>query len=111
MGGGKGFGIYGGTGGSNMRERLLLSVKNGKLRKAIDQMYRPNATTGDGGLADAIRYEKETGKMVGGRSHIRKGRERLKSLKKLYSKENLNGRDTQIIAELIRDLTDALEED
>lgn len=70
MGSGLGFGAYGGTGGSSRRERLLFSATNKRLKNAIDQMYRPGALVGDGGLADAIRYEKVTGESVGGRSHF-----------------------------------------
>jgi hypothetical protein len=108
MGGGRGFGGYSGTKGSNKRERLLQTVSNSKLKNAVDQMYRPNATIGDGGLAAAIHHEKTTGELVGGRSHIQKGMERLKNLKNILVKENLNLRDTQIIKRLIDDLTQAL---
>lgn len=108
MGAGKGFGAYDGTKGSNMRERLLPMVTNPKLKNAVDQMYRPNATIGDGGLADAIRHEKETGELVGGRSHVQKGKERLKNLENILSKENLNAQDENIIKKLIDDLKEAL---
>ncbi|MDR2733520.1 MAG: type IV secretion protein Rhs [Spirochaetota bacterium] len=111
MGGGYGFGAYGGTKGSNQRERLLNSVTNTKLKNAINQIYRPNAKIGDGGLADAIRHEKAIGEKVGGRSHIQKGKERLKNLKNILNKEKLNTQDTKIINELIDDLTQALKED
>jgi len=110
MGGGRGFGAYGGTRGSNQRERLLSSVSNPKLKNAVDQIYRPNATVGDGGLADAIRREKETGEKVGGRSHVQKGKERLKNLENILANEKLNARDTQIINKLINDIKQALEE-
>jgi tRNA C32,U32 (ribose-2'-O)-methylase TrmJ len=111
MGGGRGFGAYGGTKGSNQRERLMSSVDNHKLKNAVDQIYRPGATVGDGGLADAIRHEKETGEMVGGRPHTQKGRERLKNLENILAKEKLNEQDTKIVNKLISDLKKALEEE
>ena len=108
MGGGSGFGAFGGTAGSNQRERLLSVAKNPKLISAIDQIYRPGAGVGDGGLADAIRHEKETGERVGGRSHIRKGKERLRNLRNILANEDLSARDTNIVKQLIADLQDAL---
>jgi len=111
MGGGRGFGAYGGTKGSNVRERLLSTVTNTKLKNAVEQMFRPNASIGDGGLADAIRYEKETGELVGGHSHTQKGKERLKNLENILLKENLNEQDTKTINKLIDDLRRALRGD
>lgn len=49
-------------------------------------MYRPKAKTGDGGLSDAIRHELKTGELVGGKSHIQKGMERLKNLENILKK-------------------------
>jgi hypothetical protein len=111
MGAGQGPKAYGGTKGSNLRERLLSAVVNSKLKNAIDQIYRPKAKVGDGGLADAIRHEKATGEKVGGRSHLQKGKERQKNLENILAKETLNARDTSIIQQLIDDLKQALEED
>ena len=71
-------------------------------------MYRPNAKKGDGGLSDAIRYEINTNELVGGKSHVRKGVERLKNLENILKKQDLNSTDTRIVKELIRDLTNAL---
>ena len=111
MGSGRGIGAYGGTKGSNQRERLLNSVTNPKLKNAIDQIYRPGASVGDGGLADAIKHEKVTGEKVGGHSHMQKGKERLKNLENILVKENLNAHDAKIIKNLVNDLKQALEED
>lgn len=110
MGGGKGFGAYGGTRGSNRRERFLATATNPSLRDAIGEIYRPGATVGDGGVADAIRHEKETGQGVGGSWHSIKGRERLKSLEKILKREKLNKQDTAIAKKLIADLQSALGE-
>ena len=108
MGGGQGPGIFRGTVGSGERERLLDRAKNAKLRNAINQMYRPGATGGDGGLADAIRHESETGELVGGRSHTRKGQERLTNLKNILAKQHLSASDKALIRKLIADLESAL---
>ena len=88
---------------------LLISVTNPKLKNAIGEMYRPNAQKGDGGLADAIRHELKTKELVGGKSHIQKGRERLKNLENILKKQPLNKTDINIIKKLMEDLKEALE--
>jgi hypothetical protein len=52
------------------RDELLSTVSNKKLKNTIKEMYRPGATTGDGGLAAAIRVETKYSELVGGKSHI-----------------------------------------
>ncbi|MBR5271035.1 MAG: hypothetical protein IKV64_02500 [Clostridia bacterium] len=107
MGGGTG-GNFKRTNGSSKREYLLNRASNQKLKNTINEMYRPNAKKGDGGLADAIRYETKTKELVGGKSHIQKGKERLKNLENILKKQQLNSSDKNIIKDLIDDLKDAL---
>jgi len=90
------------------REQLLNSVSNEKLRNCINEMYRPGATTGDGGLADAIRHELQTGELVGGRSHIQKGIERIRNLENIINKQPLDENDLSTAKRLLWDLKDAL---
>jgi hypothetical protein len=50
-------------------------VSDPELSDMIDELYRPGATYGPtGSTADAIRFEKATGQLVGGKSHLQKGR-------------------------------------
>ncbi|MBE6651088.1 MAG: hypothetical protein E7613_07225 [Ruminococcaceae bacterium] len=107
MGGGAG-GNFGRTKGSSKREKLLKRATNQKLKNTINEMYRPNAKIGDGGLSDAIRHEIKTKQLVGGKSHIQKGIERLKNLENIYKKQNLNTTDKSIVKYLIKDLKNAL---
>ena len=111
MGSGAGgnFGNTRGAKGHSKREELLNRATNQKLKNAINEMYRPNAKKGDGGLGDAIRHEIKTGELVGGKSHIQKGIERLKNLENILKKQDLNSVDKNIIRELIKNLKDALE--
>lgn len=90
------------------RDELLSAVQNQKLRNAINEIYRPNASIGDGGLADAIRYELTTGKLVGGKSHLTKGFERTKNLQNIIKKQNLGADDLKLAEDLLKDLQDAL---
>ena len=91
------------------RSELLNTAKNPKLKNAINEIYREGAKIGDGGLADAIRYELQTGNLVGGKSHIQKGKERVKNLENIIKHQNLDSSDMSIANELLADLIRALE--
>ena len=92
----------------SVREKLLSSVSNEKLINCIKEMYRPDAVIGDGGLADAIRYEIRTGQLVGGKSHIQKGTERVTNLENIIAKQSLTDIDMQIANQLLNNLKNAL---
>ncbi|MCL2610519.1 MAG: hypothetical protein FWE02_02465 [Defluviitaleaceae bacterium] len=96
------------TSGMSIRDSLLDTVENPKLRNAINEIYRPGATVGDGGLADAVRHELETGELVGGKSHIRKAEERIVNLENVIKKQNLNETDLDVAQKLLDELKNAL---
>ena len=100
-------GVEGGT--KSVREQLLDSVSNIKLKNCINETYRPGAKIGDGGLADAIRHELITGELVGGKTHITKGLERVRNLENIIAKQNLDSADLEIATYLLNDLKSALE--
>lgn len=50
----------------------------------------------------------KTKELVGGKSHIQKGKERIKNLENILKKQQLNSSDKNIIKDLISDLKDAL---
>ncbi|NDI36669.1 hypothetical protein [Chengkuizengella sediminis] len=91
------------------RDELLNTVGNQKLRNAIDQMYRPGAKIGDGGLADVIRHELKTGELLSPKGHFQKGFERISNLKNIINKENLSPSDLKLAQDLLDDLQKALE--
>lgn len=94
--------------GLSKRDRLLSKATNQKVKEAVNQIYRPNAQIGDGGLGDAIRHELATGDLVGGKSHIKKGQERLKNLENILKSENLSPDEERMVRDLIDDLQKAL---
>lgn len=94
--------------GKTTREALLESASNQKLKNAIDQIYRPGATTGDGGLSDAIRRQLSTGELVGGKDHLIKGAERVKNLENIIKKEALSSSDLNLAQKVLNDLKNAL---
>ncbi len=97
-----------GNNSTTVREELLNKIKNQKLKNVVNEIYRPNAKVGDGGLAAAIREELSTGELVGGKSHIQKGIERLKNLENIINKQGLDSSDLKIAQELYDDLKSAL---
>ena len=94
--------------GNSVRDQLLNKVENPKLKNAVNEIYRPGATTGDGGLADAVRHELSTGELVGGKSHITKATERVTNLENIINKQNLSSSDLEIAKNLLDDLKKAL---
>lgn len=92
---------------SRPRERLLTDASADVVKKIIKELYRPNAAVGDGGTADAIRKQIKTGELVGGRDHIRKGRERARQIERILSK-NPNHPDKDLLKQLRNGLIDAL---
>jgi hypothetical protein len=90
------------------RDELLGTVSNKKLKNTINEIYRPGATTGDGGLADAISVETKYGQLVGGKSHIQKGWERVRNLENIMRNEKLSDTDWKIANDLVIDLKRAL---
>lgn len=89
------------------RESLLEEAQTEKVKRLIKELYHTDNGVGDGGTADAIRHELTTGEKVGGRTHIRKGRERLKQIIKMLRKDP-NGPDSELLRKLKADLEDAL---
>jgi hypothetical protein len=90
------------------REQLLDRASNDRLRNAINDLYRPGGTVGDGGTADAIRNETQTGLPTGGKWHIEKGMGLLTNLETIMETENLCNQDIEIVQYLYFDLQDAV---
>ena len=88
--------------------KLLNNVSNPKLKNTIKEMYRPGAKVRDGDLADAIRHEVKTGNLVGGKSHIQRGTERLKNLERISKRETLTKQERKILEDLTNNLENAL---
>ena len=91
--------------GKTVRQQLLDSVENKALKNAINQLYRPGGTIGDGGTADKIRYERAMGEFV---QHAQKGFERVTHLNKILRTEQLSPSDRAIAMQLLNDLQNAL---
>lgn len=94
--------------GSSVREELLGQVENSKLKNAVNEIYRPGATIGDGGLADAVRHGLSTGEFVGGKSHVKKAMERVTNLENIIKEQELSGGNLEIANKLLNDLKNAL---
>ena len=95
------------TNNKAIKSQLLENAKTQQGRNLIQELYREGASVGDGSTADAIRYQLSTGKMVGKKDHLRKGKERLKQIEKILLKDK-NHPDKEILKFLANDLRQAL---
>ena len=82
----------------------------GKLQEDyINQLYRKQGIFGDGSTADAIRYTKQTGQLIGGSDHIEKGETAIRSFDNWLSKHpETTEHDKKIINLIIEDFQSAL---
>lgn len=92
---------------SPVAKKLLNEAKSAEAKDLIKQLYRPGASIGDGGTADALRYEKANPNKSGNKSHEKKAAERIRQIKNILSK-NPNHQDKQLFIKILNDLEDAL---
>jgi hypothetical protein len=78
-----------------------------QLQSVFRELFRPTDLI-PGGTAGAIRYELQTGRLIGGRSHIRKGIERARQLAKIIREGHLSVTDQATAQAVLDDLLDAL---
>ena len=93
-----------------MQDELLSQAKNPQLQNAIKQLYRGKSFIGDGGTADVIRFEKQTGILLGknGGSHVQKGIDMASYIENKILTQNLNDTDRTLAIKLLDELNDAL---
>lgn len=90
----------------NHRDKYLKQAKDEKLRKIINELYRPgDKVIGDGGTADMLRYEFDSG---GKLAHLQKAQERIVQLERLVNSDTLESSDLKLAYQLINDLYDAV---
>ncbi|MBQ7225711.1 MAG: hypothetical protein IJX02_03810 [Clostridia bacterium] len=90
------------------RDDYMNNIDDPDLKHTAEKLYRENATVGDGGTADAVRYTKQTGELVGGSDHIIKAQETVTHLESLINSGKLSYHDTNIAKSLMSDLIHAL---
>ena len=96
--------------GTNIQKELLEQAENLQLQNAIKQLYRGNSFIGDGGTADVIRFEQQTGLMLGknGGSHVQKGIDMAKYIENKILTQDLSPSDRALAIQLLEDLYSAL---
>lgn len=101
---------YKGWIGTNIQKELLDQAENPQLQNAIKQLYRGNSFIGDGGTADIIRFEQQTGLVLGknGGSHVQKGIDMAKYIKNKILTQDLSPSDRALATQLLEDLYSAL---
>jgi len=89
------------------QERLLSIAITSECKRTKESLYRKGASVGDGGTADAIRYEMITGEKVSGKSHIEKGWNSIHRIDNILKKQ-ANHPDKELLTKLKEDLLNAL---
>jgi RHS repeat-associated protein len=85
------------------------NVIDTKLQNIVNDLYKSGSKIGTGSTADAIRYERATGKPVGGKFHTQKGQEYSQALKKWLEKNpQAPAADRNAAQAILDDLTSAL---
>ena len=86
--------------GDTVREKLLNLAQSNKVASIINELYRPGATIGDGGTADALVIEG---------THLQKVIDRIEQIQSIFrSSEVFSLTDMDILEALYYDLIDAL---
>lgn len=83
-------------------------VSDPELQRELNQLYRPGADIGNGGTADALRYEMDTGRLLSKAGHGQKARERAARLKTWLDRHPEASRDRAIALREWNDLIQAL---
>lgn len=96
--------------GENRRNELLAQANNAKLYNAIDQLYRPKSFIGDGGTADALRFEKNTGINIIKNGHYQKATDMERYLSNKVLKETLTNAERATAEKLHNNLKVAIKE-
>lgn len=88
----------------------MSQAENPQLQNAIKQLYRGKSFIGDGGTADVIRFEQETGIMLGknGGSHVQKGIDMASYIQNKILTQNLSDTDRALAIKLLDDLNNVL---
>lgn len=73
------------------REKLLAKAKTEKGKSIINQLYRPVATIGDGGTADALIDEAINGPRPDGKQHYKKAKDRAAEIRKALKNGSAKG--------------------
>jgi len=98
-----------GSGGKSLLKTIQSTkINNTSFSNWIKQCFRTQGKVGNGGLSDAIRYELRYGKMVGGKSHLIKGQERLRGLERIIKSGGLSAEELALAKTLLEDLRNAL---
>ena len=89
----------------NHRDYYLRNVKNKELQNAIKQLYRKSATIGDGGTADMLRHEFNSGQPL---RHLQKAKNMITHLERILTNQVLDEGERRVAYQLLNDLYSAV---
>jgi RHS repeat-associated protein len=90
------------------RDSLLGSARDPGLRDAVDQLFRPTATIGDGSSMAAYAYERATGQLLSPTGHRQKLVDRLAQLQGILRRKDLAAGDRAIAEQLMFEIQSVL---
>ena len=76
---------------NSQRGKLLSKMKTEKGKSIINELYRPGASIGDGGTADALIHEADSGLGPNDKSHYKKALDRVREINKAIAKGLVKG--------------------
>ena len=83
----------------SQRERLMSKMKTEKGKRIINELYRATASIGDGGTADALIHEADTGVKPGDIGHYQKATDRVKEINNSIARGLVKGDEEELIKE------------
>ena len=97
--------------GDSKREKYLSIGQNDIYKNAVENIYKKGAFIGDGGTADAIRFERATGLSVGkpGTNHTQKGGDMVKYINRKVIVQDLTDAERKAITDIREDILSSLE--
>lgn len=72
------------------------------------EVYRPGSIIGDGGTAEIIRFESETGLLLSKSEHLQKGIDKSKYFQKLIDSGTLWAQDAKVANDILNNFKNAL---
>ena len=89
----------------NKHDEYYNQASDPELKSVIDELYRSSAEIGDGGTADMLKYEFDSGLPL---KHLQKAQDRIRQLNKMLTKKMFDDADQKLIYHFLGDLFDAI---
>ena len=89
----------------NKHDEYYNQASDPELKGVIDELYRSSAEIGDGGTADMLKYEFDSGLPL---KHLQKAQDGIRQLNNMLTKKMFNDADQKLIYHFLGNLFDAI---